>query len=77
MTTMTIRLRNALFAACTAVALGFGATQAAASPAEQAPRGERTCSLSQCSQYCRYQWCTPGFRCYGYCEGGVCYCEYA
>jgi hypothetical protein len=68
-------LHKLAFAAAVVGALGFGGTQAFASPG--APAREQACSLSTCRNYCRTQWCTPGQSCTGYCdpvEG--CICEY-
>ena len=69
-------LHRLAFAAAMAGALGFGGTQAFAAPGEAAAE-MKSCSLSECSNYCR-QWCTPGFRCYGYCDPELgCVCDYA
>jgi hypothetical protein len=56
------------FAAATAAALGFGATQALAAPATEA--GARACT----NDYCRRVACYPF---YGYCDFrlGICACE--
>jgi hypothetical protein len=57
------------FAGATAVALGFGATQALAAPAPGAVE-KRACT----NQYCRDVACYPF---YGYCDYrlGICACE--
>ena len=70
-------LHKLAFTAAVAGALGFGGTQAFAAPGAAAVKQD-ACSLSACSTYCRTQWCTPGFRCYGYCDPDLgCVCEYA
>lgn len=57
------------FAGATAVALGFGATQAAAAPASTAATTARACT----NAYCRDVACYPF---YGYCDfrRGICVC---
>lgn len=55
------------FAAATAVALGFGATQAFASPSAADAAGARACT----DEYCRTVVCAP-FP--GVCRGGRCLC---
>ena len=58
------------FAAATAAALGFGATQALAAPAAEADAAARACT----NDYCRRVACYPF---YGYCDFrlGICACE--
>lgn len=68
------RVRNVAFAACTAVALGFGASQAVASPAEAKAGAARACAPGDCAYYCRDEWCPAGERCWGYCSDTECIC---
>ncbi|MBV9109128.1 MAG: hypothetical protein JO306_06965 [Gemmatimonadetes bacterium] len=68
------RLRNGVFAAAVALALGFGATQAFAGTAAPG-KAAFACSLSQCNTFCRSN-CPPGQICRGMCDpdlGCVCY----
>lgn len=68
------RLRNGVFAAVVALALGFGATQAFADPAAPG-KAAFACNLSQCNTQCRAN-CLAGQICRGMCDpdlGCVCY----
>ncbi len=59
--------RRGVLGAAVAVALGFGATQALAAPALDAPR--QGCNLVDCNKLCR----TLG-RSGGLCSRGSCFC---
>ena len=61
-------IRNGLFPAAFAAALGFGATQALASP--EAPARAAACTDAYCEQYCIDQGYT-----WGWCDRVWCRCE--
>ncbi|HEX8696003.1 MAG TPA: hypothetical protein VF746_26545 [Longimicrobium sp.] len=69
MGTMFTKVRNGLLAASMMAALGFGAVQAFASPAEA--QRDPTCSPGQCNKQCQAQF---GPFAHGFCEMGVCNC---
>jgi hypothetical protein len=61
-------LRNTLCSLALVSALGFGASQALASP-QPAKTGAAACSPSYCNSYCLRNGYAEG-----YCAGGQCYC---
>ena len=63
------RMRGGMFAAAMAAALGFGGTQAFASPDAAAADAERACSGGQCNRDCRARGYDGGF-----CDQGGCIC---
>jgi hypothetical protein len=65
---MKRRIRGGMFAAAMAAALGFGGTQAFASPGTAAD-AERACSGGQCNRDCRARGADGGF-----CDQGGCIC---
>lgn len=68
-------MRATLLGGAVALALAFGATQAAAGPSPAATGAARACNLSTCNQACRAS-CPPGQICRGMCDpvdGCVCY----
>lgn len=62
-------LRNALFSLALVSTLGFGASQALASP-RPAKTSAAACSYSYCNSHCL----RTGYA-EGYCAGGQCYCQ--
>lgn len=68
MTRSATLLRKALFSLMFASTLGFGASQALASP-QPAKAAAAACSASYCNSHCL----RTGYA-EGYCAGGQCYC---
>ena len=63
------RIHKGVFFAATAVALGFGAQMALATPASAAPKAPPRCDNATCNAEC--QATTGGI---GFCSLGHCYC---
>ena len=68
---MKHRVLGASLVMAVAAALGFGATQALASPATSA--AAQACDAVACNEYCLMQPCGGGGRCL---PGGTCLCAY-
>ena len=68
---MTRSMQKGTFAAVMAAALGFGATQALASPGGTSADEMRACASGQCTQDCR----KIGYN-VGVCEQGTCVCYF-
>ena len=74
---MTRTFGKAVFGLVLAGALGFGATQAVAVPAQPA-NAAKACPGPTCHSYCKQFLCPNGPPCSGYCdlETGECVCYY-
>ena len=66
---MTRKLRTGIFAALTALTLGFGGAQALAAPAD-ADAGARRCDPEACDRRCLRE-----FGVLGFCDGRGCWCR--